>query len=189
MTRRWVPGKPCLFLVLGAAGCLLLIDLVKGTRCPVAAVSVLRQLGSTSTSAGPGSCHITSPPCCMEICVSSNRCSTSGVTGSTAGSSSGSSGSGNSRTKTVNSSSTTTSSSRSLQANRSRSSGKGSSRAAPGWDGVKESPDAQGSAVVSVAVGYQDGSSWLYQLTPELCGPGGEEQAGVALLQQLALAG
>eukprot|EP00775_Hariotina_reticulata_P005025 gene5025-5267_t len=70
LSVRWLPGRPCVLLVLAAAGCLLLMDLVKDTRCPVAV----------------------------------------------------------------------------------------------------------------------DGSSWLYQLMPELCGPVGDEQAGVALLQQLTLA-
>jgi hypothetical protein len=72
-----------------------------------------------------------------------------------------------------------------LHSNSSSTFDRRSVRTAPGQDRGREAPDAPGSSAVSVAVGYQDGSCWLYQLMPELWAASGEGRLELDLLQQL----
>ncbi|KAF8064512.1 hypothetical protein HT031_003312 [Scenedesmus sp. PABB004] len=65
---RWVPARPCAFLVLHADGALLALDLARDPRRPAAVVDLAQQ----QQASAPGGA-----PCCMEVLASSRSGSSS----------------------------------------------------------------------------------------------------------------
>lgn len=163
---RWVPTRPCVFLVLDAAGCLAAVDLCASTKRPVASTLLPRApgqgaVGAATAAADGGSMR----PCCMELCVSGAQ--TLSRLGANEGSSSSKASRGGMR--------------------RMQRAGSRAPQQASGSAGGGKEQAAVAHAVLAV-VGYSSGATCCYSLAPELCAASRGPAEEVEQLAQLLLA-